>query len=230
MRASHAHARLMGDGLPATVQPFSFVPLDGLTTILGALSIDAGQTLIDLGCGRGGPGLWLAEQRGARLIGVDASRVAVQDARQRARLFPGVPAARFEIADVTSTGLPDACGDAVVFVDVLQLVDDQPAMLGEAVRLLRPGGRLVLTTWAGSGAAPDRFPRDLAETIARVGLAVEAVTEQPAWVERQYHIYAHAAASEAGGDPAIADLAEEGRRSRDWRHDVRRLLVAARRP
>jgi ubiquinone/menaquinone biosynthesis C-methylase UbiE len=229
LRASGSHAALMGHGFPPAVQPFSFVPLDGLRSVLGALSLRAGQTLIDLGCGRGGPGLWLAEQAGARLVGIDASGVAVADARRRAELFPAAPVARFDVADVTATELPDGLGDAVVSIDVLQLVDDQAAMLREAARLLRPGGRLVLTTWEGFGDAPARFPRELTEIIAGAGLDTETVTAQPAWTERQYEIYARAATAEAGGDPAMAALAEEGRRALTWRHAVRRLLVVARR-
>ncbi|WP_191892476.1 class I SAM-dependent methyltransferase, partial [Streptomyces griseoaurantiacus] len=185
-RASEAHAALIGEGLPTRVQPFSFVPLAGLASVLDALALSPGQTLVDLGCGRGGPGLWLAEQARARLIGVDASRVAVADARQRQHLFPTVPHACFTVAEVATTGLPDACAHAVVSIDVLQLVDDQPAMAREAVRLLRPGGRLALTTWEGSGSAPQRFPRDLAGLLADAGLRVDAIVEQPAWAKRQY--------------------------------------------
>jgi hypothetical protein len=75
-----------------------------------------------------------------------------------------------------------------------------------------------VTTWEGFGDAPARFPRNLPEVIERAGLRVDSCTEQPAWWQRQLCIYQHAAqlAAEAPGDPAICELADEGRRWRAW--------------
>jgi SAM-dependent methyltransferase len=229
MRVSPAHAGMVGEGLPAAVQPFSFVPLGGMEYVLAALLLRPGQTLVDLGCGRGGPGLWLAGEARAGLIGIDGSEVAVADARERARLFPGVSSARFEVADVTATGLPQQIGDAAVSIDVLQLVDDQPAMLREMARLLRPGGRAVLTTWEGFGRAPARMPRDTRALFKQAGFADVAVIERPAWQRRQHEIYDRAVETDDGSDPAITDLANEARTSGAYRDYLRRVVVAARR-
>jgi hypothetical protein len=73
--------------LPVEVEPFSFVSVGLLGHVAHALALIPGQTLVDLGCGRGGPGLWLARSRGASLIGVDFSPVAIQQASDRAALF-----------------------------------------------------------------------------------------------------------------------------------------------
>jgi hypothetical protein len=64
--------------LPPEVEPFSFVSVALLGHVADALAVAPGQTLVDVGCGRGGPGLWLARSRGASLIGVDFSPVAAQ--------------------------------------------------------------------------------------------------------------------------------------------------------
>ncbi|MHB8296671.1 MAG: methyltransferase domain-containing protein, partial [Acidimicrobiales bacterium] len=63
-RASAAHASLLGEGLPPEVEPFSFVPMEGLELLARLAAIGTGQTLVDLGCGRGGPGMWLAKRIG----------------------------------------------------------------------------------------------------------------------------------------------------------------------
>jgi len=55
--------------------------------VLQVADLAPGQTLVDLGCGRGGPGLWLAREAGALLIGVDFSPVAADQATHRAVLF-----------------------------------------------------------------------------------------------------------------------------------------------
>jgi SAM-dependent methyltransferase len=91
LAASPLVAQLFHDGLgsdlPAEIQPYSFVPLAGLHAISEALALQPGQHLVDLGCGRGGPGLFLAATNGARLTGVDSSAVALDQARDRIRQF-----------------------------------------------------------------------------------------------------------------------------------------------
>ncbi|MHB8296849.1 MAG: class I SAM-dependent methyltransferase, partial [Acidimicrobiales bacterium] len=210
------------------VEPFSFVPMEGLELLARLAAIGTGQTLVDLGCGRGGPGMWLAQRIGAGLIGVDASVVAVSDACQRRYLFPGVASARFQVGDVSATGLPDRCADAVVSIDVLQLVGDSVGLLVEAGRVLKPGGRAVVTTWEACDPAPARFPRDLRRVIAEAGLEVDVVVEQPAWLTRQLGIYRSAAAASGDGDPAVADLAKEGHQWEGWHKETRRVVAVAR--
>lgn len=42
-----------------------------------ALRVGPGQKIADLGCGRGGPGQWIARATGAGLVGIDVSEVAL---------------------------------------------------------------------------------------------------------------------------------------------------------
>jgi len=135
--------------LPPEIEPYSFVSVALLDHLGDALALSPGTTLVDLGCGRGGPGLWLAQSRGATLIGVDFSAVAVQQATDRAALFGLAERARFVVGDLASTGLVDGVADAVVSVDALHFAADPTAAAREARRLLRPGGRLVLATSPG---------------------------------------------------------------------------------
>jgi hypothetical protein len=55
--------------------------------------------LVDLACGRGGPGLWLARAAGAALTGVDFSAVAVAQAAGRAALFGMAANTEFVVGD-----------------------------------------------------------------------------------------------------------------------------------
>jgi hypothetical protein len=71
---------LAAPDLPREVEPFSFVSAALLRHVAQALGLSPGQTLIDLGRGRGGPGLWLAREADVWLVGVDFSPVAVDQA------------------------------------------------------------------------------------------------------------------------------------------------------
>jgi len=75
--------------LPDEIDPFSFITLSGLEDIVGWLDMSPGSLLVDLACGRGGPGLWLARQIGAALVGVDFSTVGIGHAQQRAQHLAG---------------------------------------------------------------------------------------------------------------------------------------------
>ena len=147
--------------LPPEIQPYSFVSVALLDHLGDALALSPGTTLVDLGCGRGGPGLWLAQSRGAALIGVDFSAVAVQQATDRAALFGLTEQARFVVGDLTATGLADGAADAVVSIDALHFAADPTAATREALRLLRPGGRLVLTNWQARSPADPQPPRSM---------------------------------------------------------------------
>jgi len=98
--------QLAEPNLPPQIEPFSFVSADLLRYVLQALDLSPEQTLVDLGCGRGGPGLWLAQQAGAALVGVDFSPVGVSQATSRAALFGLADQARFVVGDLAVPGFP----------------------------------------------------------------------------------------------------------------------------
>ena len=56
--------RAMGDDCPVDVDPTSSCTRSLLAHILEMLALRPGDLLVDLGCGRGGPGLWLARETG----------------------------------------------------------------------------------------------------------------------------------------------------------------------
>lgn len=77
-----------------------------------------------------------------QLVGVDLSAAMLGVART------ALPNARFELADATRLPFPDASFDLVTCVTMLHLVPDATAAMEEWRRSLRPGGRIVLATFA----------------------------------------------------------------------------------
>jgi SAM-dependent methyltransferase len=91
-------------------------------------------------------------------VGVDFSPVAIDQATRRAALFGATATARFIVGDLTSTSLPDAHADAAVSIDAFHFAADLAAAAAEARRILRPGGRLVLTNWQPKVTDDARLP------------------------------------------------------------------------
>jgi SAM-dependent methyltransferase len=137
--------RAMGDDYPADVNPSSSCTRSLLAHILEMLALRPGYLLVDLGCGGGGPGLWLARETGARLVGLDFSPKGIALATRAAGRFTHSLPARFRVASFAATGLPDASADGVMSVDALPFAPDRDAALREVRRVLRPGARAVFT-------------------------------------------------------------------------------------
>jgi SAM-dependent methyltransferase len=97
-------------------------------------------SFLDVGCGSGSL-LAAAAPFAADLTGVDRSEYFVSKARA------ALPAARILEADVADlSALPENHFDTVAFLDVIEHLGNPVAALGELRRVLRPGGRLVITT------------------------------------------------------------------------------------
>ena len=170
-----------GDEYPDEARPRSFLTLTALRRIARELGVGPGQTFIDLGCGQGGPGLWVARETGAALIGIDLSSVGVGRASARASEFGIAERARFEVADLVATGQPATSLDGAISVDVLWAVRDKPAALREVARILRPGARFVFTNW-DRDLSPPGYPPPLSDhrpLLEATGFDIEVYEEQP---------------------------------------------------
>ena len=207
------------------VEPFGFVTRTDLARIADLLAVGAGHLLADLGCGRGGPGLWMARRTGAGLIGLDIVAEAVEQAEQRKTSFVRAESAAFRVAGFTATGLPDRSLDAAMSVDALWMVADKPAALAEVSRILRPGARFVFTTWE-----PDYLDYDV--LLVAAGLRLIVREETPDWLSRQLRFYEGVLAAARLlhaelGPTAARVLVEEARSTRAVLPGTPRLLFAA---
>jgi SAM-dependent methyltransferase len=96
-----------------------------------------GRQTLDIGCGEGRLARDLKEL-GHRIIGVDSSPSLVAAARE------SDPSMDVRLADACALPLDDACTDLAVAFMSLQDMDEMPAAIEEAARVLQPGGRLCL--------------------------------------------------------------------------------------
>jgi SAM-dependent methyltransferase len=215
-----------GDDYPEELEPFGFVTRTDLTRIAGLLDPPPGGLLVDVGCGRGGPGAAVAKASGARLLGLDVVAAAIEGAAALARSL-ALPDAEFRLGSFTDTGVPDATADAVLSIDALWMVWNKPAALAEIARILRPGARFVLTTWEPAYL-------DHARLLARAGLVVDLREETPDWQQRQRAVYAavhaetEALRRELG--PGAEVILAEARDTPGTLAGTPRILLSAHRP
>ena len=231
-RTNELFGQVLGP-FPADVEPFSLVPRTGLDRVLAELRLEPGDRLLDLCCGRGGIGLWFASVSGARLTGVDFSPRAIAEASRRAESFVPRPQASFIVADASDTSLPAKTADAIICIDALQLVPGKDALLREVARVLRPGGRAVITTWERRGSGSQDLPpsysiADAGALAGAAGLRVLGREERDDWLEQERAFYQRVIAEDSDqAEPALRLLAEEARDLLPYSASVRRLLLIA---
>jgi glycosyltransferase involved in cell wall biosynthesis len=103
--------------------------------------VGPGMRVLDLACGVGN-GSRLLMRTGAKVIGVDYDLPALRQGRRIFRKSPG----RVVAANALRLPFPDGGFDAVVCFELIEHLKEQDALLGELCRVLRAGGRLLLST------------------------------------------------------------------------------------
>ncbi len=127
--------------------PLGFWERIGKRTI-DRLSVATGAKILDVGCGTGASALPAAEAVGAKgsVIGVDLSARLLERAHNKAK-GRGINNIEFRVADMTALGYPDGHFDAVISVFSIFFVPDMEGLVRELWRMVRPGGKLAVTTW-----------------------------------------------------------------------------------
>ena len=130
-------------------------------------TIPAGPAL-DAACGTGRYSTYLAG-RGHSVIGVDQSEAMLDLAREK------LPAADFRRGDLTALPLPDNSVGAVLCALALVHVPDISAALREFARVLRPGGRLVISDSTRSSYLSGGRRSSPLRTVSRDSCACTAI-------------------------------------------------------
>lgn len=128
-------------------------------------AVPAGSQVLDAGCGIGGPALYLARRLGCRVEGITLSSQQVVRATERAREAGLADQLSFRQLDAVRTDYPDASFDVVWALESLEHIPDRAAFLAEALRVLRPGGVLAVSTWCVRDGELDPAAADLLAEI-----------------------------------------------------------------
>ena len=167
--------------------------------VIGRLALTADSSLLDVGCGLGGPARAAAATTGCRVTGVDLSSDFIAAARRLTDLVGLSERVAFE--SCTALGLPfeDDTFDAAMLVHVGMNIPDKAAVFGEVARTIRPAGRFIVydQMQVGSGTvayplpwaddARSSFvepPEQYVDALESAGFRVESVIDRTADVTR----------------------------------------------
>ena len=114
--------------------------------IIGELGLPAGSRGLDVGCGVGLYALWLAEAvgQGGRVVAIEPEAAKVEAARALVGGETAGERLEFQPGDGTAIPLPDRSVDWVWCGDVLHHIVETEKALREFVRVVRPGGRIIV--------------------------------------------------------------------------------------
>ena len=138
----HYHAR----GFQATVE------------LADKLPVAAGDHILDIGCGVGGPARYLADRFGCRVTGLDITESFLDAAERLTERVGMADRVAFRLGDGARLSFDDGAFDGAYALHVTMNVADRAGFYGEAFRVLRPGGFFALTEHGMGPAGDPHYP------------------------------------------------------------------------
>lgn len=158
--ADHFHAR----GLPATIE------------LADCLPVRAGDRVLDIGCGLGGPARYFARRFGCRMNGIDITLPFVEAANKLTALLAMQDQVTIEHGDGQRLPFDDAAFDGAYSQHVTMNVPDRARFYAEASRVLKPGAFFALTEHGLGPAGDPHYPVPWSEDGNGAHLATPAQT------------------------------------------------------
>jgi len=126
------------------------------------LALVPGETVLDLGSGAGVDAFLAAREVGAtgKVIGVDMTQAMLEKARANVRKA-GVSNVEFREGRLEALPVEAGTIDAVTSNCVINLVPDKGKVFAEIARVLKPGGRLVISDIILDGVLPEAIAKDV---------------------------------------------------------------------
>ena len=139
---------------------------------LGLAAPATGETLVDLGCGRGQDVIRAAGRVGPKGAAIGVDRTVAMIEKARASVPPFLKNVRFVCCDLAALDLPDTTANVVISNCTINHAADKQAVYREIHRILRPGGRFVVSDVIAEAELPESVRNDPAAWAACYGGAI----------------------------------------------------------
>lgn len=171
-----------GDQFPKNLHHYGYITTIELEKMIALLDLEPDHVFLDIGCGKGGPGLYIAQQTGARYLGIDKVNEAVLQAKKFASQFDLNQEALFHQGEFYNIPLDDEMVDSVISIDSFWAAADKSFALQEVGRVLKPAGSFVFTNW-------DLLDQDPVHLYEQAGFKVIHREESKSWKVFQQKVY-----------------------------------------
>lgn len=133
-----------------------------------------GEVVVDLGCGGGLDVFLAAKQVGpsGKAIGIDMTPDMIERAKAGAAQVRATNV-EFHLAQIDQLPLPDASVDCIISNCVINLVPDKSLLFREILRVLKPGGRLVVSDIALKRPLPPEVAHDVQAYVGCIAGAIQ---------------------------------------------------------
>ncbi len=109
--------------------------------------IKESDVVLDAGCGVGGSTIFLAKNLGCKVTGITLSEKQTRTASKFAEQHGVSHLVSFKMMDYTKTSFPDNTFDVVWALESMQTAVDKSEFFKEVKRILKPGGRFLISDW-----------------------------------------------------------------------------------
>lgn len=175
-------AEAFGEQYPAGLDHYGYLTRHDLGVFSERLELAPGSSLLDIGCGKGGPGLWLAQQHQLQLIGIDIIPEAIDHAIAFQENFQLTYPAEFKVGEFYKIPLEDQSVDGVICIDSLWAAPNKVQALMEIKRVMKPGAKFIFTYW-------DLHTVEAIPYFEMAGLSFIAREDTPDWKDLQMRVY-----------------------------------------
>lgn len=129
--------------------------------------IKAGMHVLDADCGVGGTAIWLAQNLGCHVTGINIIPHQVHLAQRSADKHGLTHLVNFQTQDYTHTNFPNNHFDIVLAQESLSHCPQKPLFLKEAFRILKPNGKLVVADYCTTKTQYQPAQQQLIDTFCQ---------------------------------------------------------------
>ncbi|GAA2137544.1 SAM-dependent methyltransferase [Actinomadura napierensis] len=195
-RLLREHPGLDSDGALDDLDQFHIGGADAVDLLIESLALAAGDAVLDVGSGFGGPARQIARRTGNHVTGIDITPAYVSAARDLTAGSGVRDLVRFRVGDIAAFH-PDPPFQAAITMHVQMNVEDKAAWFAHIARCLAPGARLAVWEVCGPGQAGLPWPMPwsldgtdsfvvtadaLHASIGQAGFTTTEWTNETAWV------------------------------------------------